>query len=203
MVTLSAAFGAGGSVVGPRVAELLGVPFLDRAIPVEVSRQLAVPLEEALARDERSEHGLGRVLAAFAHVSMGVGWAPPPDPLDQHTFRVEAERVICERAESGAVILGRAAALVIPDHPVALHVRLHGPEEARAAQAVRIGAAEAADAEATRRDADRARDAYVKHLYGADPDDARHYHLVLDSTAIELETCAELIAAAARARLPA
>jgi hypothetical protein len=200
VVTLSAAFGAGGSVVGPRVAELLEVPFVDRAIPVEVSRQLAVPLEEALARDERSEHGIGRVLTAFAHVSMGVGWAPPPNPLDEHTFRVEAERVIHARASEGAVILGRAAALVLAEHPGALHVRLDGPEAARAAQAVRIGAAEESDARKTQREADRARDAYVRHLYGADPADPRHYHLVLDSTAIGLDTCAEIVATAARAR---
>jgi hypothetical protein len=37
VVTLSASFGAGGSVIGPRVAEELGLPFLDRAIPVAVA----------------------------------------------------------------------------------------------------------------------------------------------------------------------
>ena len=33
VVTVSALYGAGGSVVGPRVAEELDVPFLDRQIP--------------------------------------------------------------------------------------------------------------------------------------------------------------------------
>lgn len=199
VVTLSAGFGAGGSVIGPRVAERLGVPFLDRAIPAEVSKQLAVPLEEALARDERSPHGVGRVLAAFAHVSLGVGWAPPPNPLDEQAYKAEAEKVIEARAAGGAVILGRAAALVIGERPGALHVRLHGPPAARAAQAIRIGAAEAADAERTLLDADRSRDAYVKKLYGVDPADPRHYHLVIDSTALPLDECVQLIAHAATA----
>ena len=44
---------------------------------------------------------------------------------------------------------------------------------------------------------DRARTAYVKHFYGADPADPRLYHLVIDSTAIPLETVAELIVTAA------
>ena len=48
---------------------------------------------------------------------------------------------------------------------------------------------------------DRAREGYVKHFYKCDARDARHYHLVLDSTALELDTCAELIVAAARARI--
>lgn len=33
MATLAALYGAGGSEIGPRVAERLGVPFLDREIP--------------------------------------------------------------------------------------------------------------------------------------------------------------------------
>ena len=53
VVTISAAFGAGGSVVGPAVAEKLGLPFLDRALPLAVSRTLDSSLEDALAHDER------------------------------------------------------------------------------------------------------------------------------------------------------
>jgi shikimate kinase len=37
VVTLSAGYGAGGSVIGPAVAERLGVPFLDRALPAGVA----------------------------------------------------------------------------------------------------------------------------------------------------------------------
>ena len=46
---------------------------------------------------------------------------------------------------------------------------------------------------------DRARVAYVRHFYGADPARAEHYHLVLDSTRVPLDTCTEIIVAAAEA----
>jgi hypothetical protein len=200
VVTLSATFGAGGSVVGPRVAELLDVPFLDRAIAVEVSRHLAVPLDEALARDERAEHGLGRLLASFASVPLAPGAAPPPTVLEERQHKEEAERVIHAHASEGAVVLGRAAALVLADHPHALHVRLDGPCDARIAQAMRLGALDEAEARRRQRDADRARTAYVKHFYRADPADPALYHVMLDSTAIDLETCAEVIATLARVR---
>jgi Cytidylate kinase-like family len=39
VVTLASLYGAGGSVVGPRVAERLGVAFLVRAIPDRVAKQ--------------------------------------------------------------------------------------------------------------------------------------------------------------------
>jgi cytidylate kinase len=49
--------------------------------------------------------------------------------------------------------------------------------------------------EAERRldDNDRAREAYVHHFYGADPNDLRHYHLALDTTEISLDSCVDLI----------
>jgi len=46
---------------------------------------------------------------------------------------------------------------------------------------------------------DKARVAYVRHFYGADPASAEHYHLVLDSTRIPLDTCIEIIVSTAKA----
>jgi cytidylate kinase len=48
-------------------------------------------------------------------------------------------------------------------------------------------------------DNDRARTAYVKHFYGADPADPRLYHLVIDTTRLPASAAVDLIAAAARA----
>jgi cytidylate kinase len=203
VVTLSASYGAGGSVVGPRVAELLGAPFLDRAIPTEVSSRLAVPLEDVLVHDDRAEHGVGALIASFARIPMFVGGGVVPPVADERAYREEAERVIRARVREGGVFLGRAAAIVLRDHPTALHVRLDAPPDARVAQAVRLLGLDEDTARREQRDADRARDAYVKHFYATDPADPRLYHLVLDSTAIDLETCAGLIATAARARQPA
>ena len=51
-----------------------------------------------------------------------------------------------------------------------------------------------------RRATDRAREAYVQHFYRVDPRDASLYHLVIDSTAIPLDACVEMIVTAATAR---
>jgi cytidylate kinase len=200
VVTLSASYGAGGSVVGPRVAELLGAPFLDRAIPTEISSRLAVPLDEVLVHDDRAEHGVGALIASFARIPMYVGAAPPATLVDERAFKEEADRVIRALAKEGGVILGRAAALVLAGHPTALHVRLDAPADARVAQAMALSGLDEREARREQREADRAREAYVRHFYGADPADPRLYHLVLDSTALDLETCAGLVATAARAR---
>jgi cytidylate kinase len=202
VVTVSAAYGAGGSEVGPEVAERLGVDFVDRAIPTDVAERLAVPLHDALERDESIGGWLSRALLSFGQVGpVLAGAAPPPDTtIGADAFCQATEQVLRERAEEGAVILGRAGAVVLRDHPGALHVRLTGPREARIEQGMRL---EGVDRETAARHADetdRARETYVRHFYRVDPRDATLYHLIIDSTAIPLEACADMIVEAARAR---
>ena len=49
VVTVSAAYGAGGAEVAPAVAERLGLAFVDRAIPAQVAGRLGVPVAVAEA----------------------------------------------------------------------------------------------------------------------------------------------------------
>jgi cytidylate kinase len=202
VVTISAAYGAGGSAVGPMVAEQLGVRFLDRAIPSAVAEKLDVSEREALERDETVGSWLSRALLAFGQMGPVLGTGTEPVPVvASDDFCGATEQVLRElAARGGAVILGRAGALVLAEHPTALHVRLTGPLDARIEQAMRMGEADRGTAERLAERADRAREAYVQHFYRADARDPRHYHVVLDSTALPLPACAALIVAAARAR---
>ena len=202
LVTLSAAYGAGGSQIGPLLAETLGVPFVDRAIPVAVAERMAVPLEEVLARDESQGSRLDRLLrdvAPAVQVYAG-GGAMIPTVLEEHTFREATEQVICEHAARGAgVLLGRAAAVVLLDDPRVLRVRLDGPEERRLEAAMRADGIDRKTAKRRMKEAEKARDAYIQHFYRRDARDPTLYHLIIDSTALPTSTVVELIALAARA----
>jgi len=59
VVTQAALYGTRGSAVGPRVAERLGVQFLDRAIPSSVAKRAALP--EAAVADSDKEPRSRRV----------------------------------------------------------------------------------------------------------------------------------------------
>ena len=79
-------------------------------------------------------------------------------------------------------------------------MRLDGPPEARIRRAMGFEGLDEDQARKLLGETDRAREAYVKYFYKCDARDASHYHLVIDSTALEFETCVDLIVAAARAR---
>jgi hypothetical protein len=203
VVTISAPYGAGGPIIGRAVAERFGVPFLDRAIPVAVAQTLAVSIDDAEAHDERAETRVGRMLAALAAAGIG---SPTPEPgVPATAYREETARVIVTAAQTtGCVVLGRAGVMVLQDYPGALHVRLQGDRDRRVRQAVALGV-EQGDEAAVRKlvdDQDRNRKAYFRHFYNVDPDDPSLYHLIIDSTVLDLDTSAELIAAAVRPATP-
>jgi len=202
IVTVSAAYGAAGAEIAPAVAEQLGLPFHDRAIPAQVAGRLGVTVEEAEANDETVVRGLWRLVASLGTMPDPVGGVLPTSTLpDARAYRQQTERVLTEIAEgAGGVVLGRAGALVLRDRIDALHVRLDGPPERRLeAAAGRSGRSP----EEVRREMeanDRAREAYVRHFYRCDPGEAAHYHLVVDSTAFAIDAVVDLVVTAARSR---
>ena len=202
VVTVSASYGAAGAEIAPAVAERLGVPFHDRAIPAQVAGRLGVPVEEAEANDETVVRGLWRLVASLGTMPDPVGGVVPGAPLpDTRAYREQTERVLLEiAAGEGGVVLGRAATLVLRDRPDTLHVRLDGPRQLRLAAAVARSGRPREEVAREMAVIDRGREAYVRHFYRRDWADTRLYHLVLDTTALTLETCVELVVTAARGR---
>jgi MFS family permease len=201
VVTISASFGALGSEIGPRVAERLGVPFVDRAIPAGVAEMLDVPLSEALERDENVETGAARIIAGAVDAMPLYGAQPLPTEKEppEESVRDATSAVMHEMAAStGGVFLGRGGMVILRDQPGALHVRLDGSEDGRLAQAVAHGVPH----DRVHRmmwQTDHAREAYMHALYGVDLHDSHLYHLVIDTTRVSAETCVGMIVAAASA----
>ena len=137
----------------------------------------------------------------LAPIGLAFGAETAPDAVDEEAYRRTTEDLIREHAANGdLVVLGRAAALVLHDDPRSLHVRLDGPRDRRIEQAVRLGDGERAQVEKRLDETDRAREAYVRHFYHADPRDPHLYHLMIDATAIPLEAVVEMIERAALSR---
>jgi len=203
VVTISASYGAGGSEIGPAVAAALGLPFVDRAIPASVAARLDIPLSEAERKDESVDSGMWRVISSMALVPdlAGAGPLAYHTLADERSFKAKTEEVLREIAGgSGGVILGRAAAIVLADVAGALHVRLDGPQDARVALVARTTGQDEQAVRDVLRTNDAARDAYVRHFYRCDAQQPRHYHLILDTTAIPREAATEIVVTAARAR---
>jgi|SRR5215472_15259335 len=201
LITVSAAYGTGGSVVAPALADRFGLPFLQRVTTSQGHVAERGPCEEQLTEEEVRATPVHRLLAHFTQaMPAGPTQSPPSTHHQDERLRGHGEtgihRLLAD--DGGGVILGRAAAVVLGKDR-GFHVRLDGPAERRVLQGAAIEGISEEEARERLRAADRARIAYVRRLYRCDPADASLYHLVIDSTAIPLDAVIELIAAAARA----
>jgi cytidylate kinase len=200
LITVSASYGAGGSVVAPDLARRLGLPFLQRVTTSEGHSAEPGPCEEQLSEEEVRTTPVHRLLAHFTQaMPTGPTQSPPSTHHQDDQLRCHGEAGIHRLlAAGGGVILGRAAAVVLGKDR-GYHVRLDGPAARRIVQGAAVEGITEEQAGARIRAADKARTAYVRRLYRTDPADPSLYHLVIDSTAMPLDTVVELILVAARA----
>jgi cytidylate kinase len=202
VVTVSASYGAGGSVVGPALAERLELPFYDRLLHGPETHN-AEHILERLTEEERRQRAPSTVASNLGHMSALFGFstqaAADLDPRPRIRQEVEANVLGIARGQRGGVILGRSAAVVLRPLGVAFHVRLDGPPDRRLAQGMRIEGVAEDVARAHQADADRAWTTFTKRVFGRDPADPQLYHLLLDSTVMPLPACVSLIADAATA----
>jgi len=202
VVTVSASYGAGGSVVAPKLAERLGVPFYDRLLHGPETHN-AEHILERLSEDERRQQAPSPVVSNLGHMSTLFGFSTQaaadldPRPRLREEVAANLSRII--RRPDGGVVLGRSAAVVLGKGGTAFHVRLDGPADRRLAQGMLIEGVAEDVARAHQVDADRAWTTFTKRVFSRDPTDASLYHLLLDSTVVPLPACVSLIADAATA----
>ncbi len=161
VVTICAPDAAGGGMIVPAVAELLGVSH----------QALSAP---------RSVPGAGE------------------DAPDDQAFRASSEREIERLHTTGGVIRDGAAAVLLADERNVLRVRLDGPLDARAGQGAAASGRTEAETRALLERRDAAWAAFHREFYDADLAEPHWYHMILDSTALSWNLCAEVIALAAR-----
>jgi cytidylate kinase-like protein len=203
VVTIAALYGAAGSVIGPRVADELGVPFLDRAIPEAVAKRTGLSEATVADVDDVPRSTLDRLAASLGRastISGASGGSVEHLDAQENAVRRHVEEFLARATISGGVALGRGGMVVLRTVAWALHVYVGGPREARIAQRMAIESIDRATAEERQRVEDGSRISYVRRAYGVDGRDPAWYHLMLDSTAIDVDTCVDLIVIAARAR---
>lgn len=202
VITVSATYGAGGSVIAPRLAEAMGLPFVDRLISADAAGAASRGRsEEGLVKGEQEASPVGRFLSYFARAAtVGAVIGPEPDINDDEDIRNRTESDLRPLMDGApGVVLGRAGAVVLKDRPRSYHVRLDGPPGRRIEWAAPYESLPREGAARRQAETDRTRASFVKRLYRVDPADPSLYHLVLDPTVLGVEAALAVIKTAADA----
>jgi cytidylate kinase len=188
-VAVSREAGARGGTIGKRVGKKLGWQVYDQE------------LLEYTAQEGAARHVLAHLPPAAAR------WADERLDIlrrDQNLARnpniADIARIVLALGAQGEVVLiGRGAGCILPA-ATTLHVRIVAPLNDRVAymsQYLRLPEREAAEQVRQR---DKLREEFIQTHFHRQPDDVHQYDLVLNSSLLGEDVCAELITQAARAK---
>ena len=224
VITLTGRTASGAREVGPRLASLLDIDFVDQQLMVQAAHRCGVPVDVVAERDERYGSfrqrvvsvinailersaasgadplaGPGSLEAVLSRSYSEVGLGEDEKDFSDKTYLDTVSAIISELAASGRiVILGRGSQMILADLPGALHVLTVAPKQLRYERFAEREGIEADEAKRRVDENDRAREAFYKKFWKVDVQDPRLYDLTVDTSHFTLDQAAELLAAAVR-----
>ena len=185
IITISREFGSGGRTIGRMVAERLGIPCYDHELIDKITE----------------ESGLLKTFVESNAEDIQGGWFAMITGRDfyghslQDDLYLAQAKVIRELADKeSCVIVGRSADCILADHDNVLTVFIHASIEKRAERARTQYGLEIDDPESFLKEKDKRRKAYYQLYCDRKWGATRNYHIALDSGALGLERCAQIIA---------
>jgi cytidylate kinase len=183
VITISRQLGSLGRNLGSQLASRLGYRLVYRELINQAALNAGVP-DMALATID--EFGL-----------LGI----EPDEKNQRSYLQAVQDIIGKLAEEGNVIIvGRAGQVILRSHPSAFHLRVIAPLETRIQRIVAAQGVSQQAARAQIEDSDRYRTQYLRRFYHIEWDQPTHYHLVINTGKLSLETADEVVCRALQHR---
>ena len=190
IITISREFGSGGRTIGHKVAEKLGIPFYDK----ELVDQIA--LESGFAPqyvEEHGEHSPGKSFFSYAFAHHGVPGVMNGLSTADFLWNIQCN-VILQLAEQGpCVIVGRNADYILKDRKDCLHTFIHADLDFRADRIVRLYGESEKSPEARLQEKDKRRRVNYQHYTGRTWGSAQNYDISLNSSAIGIDECVDII----------
>ena len=225
VITINGPIGCGAVTIGQMVSEQMNLNCVDRLFFTEAVRIIGTPVGTLIAKEQRVDRfrdRLGRFVQTMLERSAmsGVSGEPyfgrgienlPPETymdltgdgsvaqkLDDKTF-IEAMTKVANdlHAQGNAVIIGRGANQILADAPHTLHVGLLAPMEVRVKTLIDREHFEKEEAEIHVEELERAREDFIMKFWKVHPNEAKHYHMMLNMGKMNPQTAAEVICSAA------
>lgn len=190
MVTISRECGSLGGALGRLVASRLGFAFYSQELVHKIATAARVRATTVGSLDEQARGGLEIMLREMID---GEAFA-----ADDYLFHLR--RVIRNAGSEGrSVIIGRGGHLLL-DPSLTLRVRTYASLEARAANMAERQQLSHDEALAAVRRVDKERAAFYRKYFDVDWNDPSLFDVSVNTSAMPLEQCAEIVAAAFRVR---
>ena len=200
IITVGRQYGSGGRYVARLLAEKMGIPFYDKELLVEASRDSGICQEVLEDYDEKHSRNLLFSLMSGSQAHADAGAMYIDMPLNHRIFLAQFDTIRRIADEGPCVIVGRCADYVLRDHENVINVFIRASMEERAKRIVKYYGADPMKAEEILKKADKQRASYYNYYATGTWGDVNNYHLCLDTGALGIDGCVKLIQTCAEIR---
>lgn len=192
-ITIEREYGSGGTRIAQETAKKCAIACYGREIMEKVSRKLNIPLDTLEAYEESVS---GSFL--YSMYVMSQSQTGDPDLLSNEAKLFVAEtRMIKELAQGGpAVFVGHCASDALREKEGVLRVFIHASEEDKRRRIVEDYGIAEKDVSSVCKKFNKKRANYYEFCTHKKWKDLNHYDIVLDSSRLGIDGCAEILAAA-------
>jgi len=194
VITINRQLGSGGAHVGQKLAERLGIHYVDREIIDQAAKKFSVLVEDVQSHEERIGSFWQKYMRSFAVGSPEV-YLPPQIiiPTDRELFEAESDIIKRIANENSAVIIGRCGCYVLDKHPNRLSLYFHSNRAFRIERVMKMYNVTESEAEKMIDRSDKERAQYYKTFTGREWVDARQYDMAIDTGKMGLDNTVEYI----------
>lgn len=192
IITVGRQYGSGGRYVAKLISERLGIPFYDKELLAEASKDSGICQEVMENYDEKQEKK--SFFSMFGNIQgRGDAGMYIDMPLNHRIFLAQFDTIRRIANEGPCVIVGRCADYVLRDHHNLVNVFVKSPVEERIKRIVELYGVDPIHAEENIRKADKQRAAYYNYYATGTWGNVDNYHLCVDTGALGIEGAVELI----------
>lgn len=189
IITIAREYGSGGHLLGERLAKELGIKLYDREF-IRMAAQRSGIDEQYIAKNEQSipSFWLKCILSKNSEQPVEVSLS-----ADDILFVAESRIVQELAAQEPCIIVGRCADFILKDHPKAVKVFCYSDLKSAVNRCVNDYGIPQEQAEAEIRRINRNRIHHYEYYTGWKWGEPHHYHLMLNTGNISLETAYKLV----------
>jgi len=193
IITIARQFGSGGTEIGKKLSEILGIAYYDKESLIEAAESNGINRDVFERADERATSSFLYSLAMSSysgHISpLGVNDIIMSDKV----FALQSEEIRRLASLGDAVFIGRCADDILLSEPGLVKIFIHAPIEVRIKRVMEKLDLSEQSAKKLIAKTDKKRASYYNFYTSKTWGDARNYHITIDSSVLGIDGTAELL----------
>ncbi len=190
IITIGRQYGSGGRYIASMLAERMEIPYYDKELLAEASKDSGISQQVLENYDEKYNKGL---LFSLMNSRGDAGSMYLDMPLNHRIFLAQFDTIRRIASEGPCILVGRCADYVLRDHDNVLNVFIRAPEEDRMERIIEYNHVDPMKAEEILKKTDKQRASYYNYYATGSWGDVNNYHLCLDSGVLGYSGCVEVI----------